>query len=85
MLDMLLCICKPESISSGKLITQRDLLPEFQEQVLDIPLPPSLQHRFTRDTWMALIQRGRYDTWTCNLTVSPCFSSERDEGGLEVS
>lgn len=64
---MLLCICKPESILSSKLMTQTDLPPEFQEEVLDIPLPPALQHRFARDTWMAITQRGRHFPFSFHL------------------
>ena len=55
---MLLWICKPECIATDTLITEKDLLPEFNEDVLDTPLPPVIQHRFTQDAWMAVIQQG---------------------------
>ena len=53
--------------------TQGDLLSEFHEDVLDTPLPTALQHLFTKDTWMAVIQRGTLviynDTYCCQRKI----------------
>ena len=58
-LEMLLWICDQSAISlDGKLITQSSRLPEISEEVIDATDIHTLERYFTKDTWIAVLQRG---------------------------
>ena len=58
--------CNSQSISPGCQIAQFDLLPVFNEEVLDsLTTFNTLKQHFTADAWMAVVQRCTV-AWLCS-------------------
>ena len=80
---MLLWICAESEIpSDGYQINQSSLLSDFSADIIDAP-PTTLnilRQYLTRDTWMAVAQRGVIQI----IKPAFLFCSEYDEGRLEV-
>ena len=58
------------NLENNKPITQSSLLPNIHEEVLDVSLNHVRQY-FTKDTWMAIVQKG------INIQVLPHLYTER--------
>ena len=85
---MLLWICDPSEIKRGipPLLTQSSLLAEFDSDVIDNSTTlSSLQNYFTPDTWMAVLQRGRFTHSRWYNLVSLARLSRGGGGGRRES